>query len=265
MSGPRLHRHRRSDTVAAMLRRLPGCSALLLIILACPISGVAAPPPWVGALEAGAAQDPSGRTALRVAHAHARLGSLKTALRYANQARAAGVDGLRVNLVRGDAYLHAEEYADAVREFFEVVVRAPENAYAQVHLWLALRDAQLPPSLDGDRLRALLRKAGYFMPIAARRPRESASAKALIAKGYSAIRAGDFKTAVDRFQAAIVHDDTLAAPFRGLGIALGRLDDRAQSLAAYRLYLAMTSADTRERRQIRRIVMDAERHRGLGR
>lgn len=235
------------------------------VILGAAMPATAAPPPWVLDLEAQAAQDPSGRTALRVAHAYARLGTLKTALRYANQARAAGVNGLRVNLVRGDAYLQAEEYADAVREFFEVAVAAPSNAYAQVHLWIALRDAQLPPSLDGDRLRALLRKAGYFMPIAARRPREQPAAKALIEKGYSAIRAGDFKTAIDRFQAAIVHDDTLASPLRGLGIALGRLDDRPQSLAAFRLYLAMTNADTRERRQIRRVVMDAERHRGLGR
>lgn len=225
----------------------------------------AATPEWITALEARSADDPSGRTALRLAHAYARLGRLKAALRYANEARAAGVDGLRVNLVRGDAYLQAEEYADAVREFFEVVVQAPQNAYAQVHLWLALRDAQLPPSLDGDRLRALLRKAGYFMPIEARRPRETESAKALIEKGYSAIRAGDFKIAIDRFQAAIVHDDTLASPFRGLGIALGRIDDRPRSLAAYRLYLAMTTDDTRERRQIRRVVMDAERHRGLAR
>ena len=248
-----------------MATPLRWCSALLPALLCAAVTASAAPPPWVLDLEAQVEQDGSGRTALRLAHAYARLGTLKTALRYANQARSAGVDGLRVNLVRGDAYLQAEEYADAVREFFEVVVEAPENAYAQVHLWIALRDAQLPPSLDGDRLRSLLRKAGYFMPIAARRPRETVAAKALLEKGYTAIRAGDFKTAVDRFQAAIVHDDTLPSPFRGLGIALGRLDDRPRSLAAFRLYLAMTSADTRERRQIRRVVMDAERHRGLGR
>ena len=247
------------------MRNLLRCISAFAVVGGLCATAVAAVPPWVSALEARAAADSSGRAALRVAHAHARLGNLKTALRYANEARAAGIDGLRVNLVRGDAYLRAEEYADAVREYFEVVVQAPENAYAQVHLWLALRDAQLPPSLDGDRLRTLLRKAGYFMPIAARRPRETQAAQALIEKGYTEIRAGEFKTAIDRFHAAIVHDDTLASPFRGLGIAAGRLDDRAHSLAAFRLYLAMTSADTRERRQIRRVVMDAERHRGLGR
>jgi tetratricopeptide (TPR) repeat protein len=237
----------------------------VLLSMTCLLASVAhATPPWLAQLESAAEGDESGRMALQVAQAHARHGQLNAALKWANRARAAGVHGLRVNLVRGDAYLHAEEYADAVREFFEVVVQAPQNAHAQVHLWLALRDAQLPPSLDGDRLRALLRDAGYFMPIAARRPRQRAGAQALVAKGYDAVRRGTFKVAIDRFQAAVVLDDTLPDPFRGLGIAWGRLDDRARSLAAYRLYLAQTSGETRERRQIRRIVTDAERHRGLG-
>lgn len=239
-------------------------TALPLLLIALLGSSTHAAPPWLTDLENTAEADSSGRMALLVAQGHARHGRLEDALRWANRARAAGVDGLRVNLVRGDAYLHAEEYADAAREFFEVVSQAPENAHAQVHLWLALRDAQLPPSLDGDRLRSLLRNAGYFMPIAARRPRQRAPAEALVEKGYAAIRKGEFKVAIDRFEAAVVLDDTLPTAFRGMGIAWGRLDDRARSLAAWRLYLAQTTGETRERRQIRRIVMDAERHRGLG-
>lgn len=237
------------------------CLLLLVTLLVARFAG--ATPPWLAALESEANADPSGPAALLVAQGHARHGQLQDALRWANQARAAGVHGLRINLVRGDAYLHADEYADAVREYFEVVVQAPHNMHAQVHLWLALRDAQLPPGLDGDRLRSLLRQAGYFMPIAAKRPRQRPAARALVKTAYAAIRAGKFKVAIDRFEAAIVLDDTLPDSFRGLGIAWGRLDDRDRSLAAYRLYLAQTSGETRERRQIRRIVMDAERHRGL--
>lgn len=234
----------------------------LMLLLLAPAWGHATPP-WLEDLSKAADQDPTGRLALRAAHGHARHGTLAKALSYANRARQAGIHGLRINLVRGDAYLAAEEYADAVREYFEVVAQAPESAYAQVQLWIALRDAQLPPSLDGDRLRSLLRERGYYMPLAARRPRVPAAAESLIAKGYEAINGGAFKEAVDAFQAAIVQDDTLAAPFRGLGIAQERLGDAPRALAAYRLYLAMHLEDSRDRRNIERTVLAAERHRGL--
>lgn len=234
----------------------------LFLLLLAP-GAASATPPWLADLSKAADADPTGRLALRAAHGHAFHGTLARALEYANRARRAGVNGLRINLVRGDAYLQAEEYANAVREFFEVVAQAPANAYAQVQLWLALRDAQLPPSLDGDRLRSLLRNAGYYMPVAARRPRMRAAAEALIGKGYAAVKASRFKEAVDLFQAAVVQDDTLAAPFRGLGIAHGRLDDQPRALAAYRIYLAMHTDDSRDRRNIERVVLTAERHRGL--
>lgn len=247
------------------MRRGYGPAMRALILLALLPALAHATPPWLEALEGGVARDETGRMALRVAHAHARHGSLDKALAFANQARKAGVHGLRINLVRGDAFLRAEEYADAVREYFEVVAQAPLNAYAQVQLWLALRDAQLPPSLDGDRLRSLLRERGYYMPVAARRPRQRAAADTLIAAGYAALKAGQYKAAVDAFQAAIVQDDTVAAPFRGLGIAHGRLEDGPRSLAAYRIYLAMHLDDSRDRRNIERVVLTAERHRGLKR
>ncbi|MCA9526402.1 MAG: hypothetical protein KC549_08920, partial [Myxococcales bacterium] len=83
------------------------------------------------------------------------------------------------------------------------------------------------------------------------------------AEGFELLAAGQFTTAIERFEAAVAADDTRAQPFRGLGIAQGRLGQEAASVAAWRLYLALTDRDDRERRQVERVILDAERRRGL--
>jgi len=211
-----------------------------------------------------AARSGDGEAGLQLAYVLGRQGDLAGAIRLANEALAAGVEPLRVNLVRGEAYMQADDLADAVREFFEVVVAAPQNGHAHVQLWLALRAAELPPAIDGARVRAVLREAGFFIPDAPRRPRDPAAAARLEEKGFAHVTAGRFEKAIAAFHEAVAADDSRAQPFRGLGIAHGRLDQEGPSVAAWRLYLALTSGVTRERRQVERVILDAERRRGLG-
>ncbi|MCB9549814.1 MAG: hypothetical protein H6706_28740 [Myxococcales bacterium] len=238
-------------------------AALLLALLPGVALG-AGPVPDPALVELTAAADAGDAEALlQLAQVEARRGDLRAALARTHRALAAGIHPLRVNLVRGDAYAAAGEYAEAVREYFEVVLAAPANGHAHVQLWLALREAQLPPSMDGARVRQVLRAAGYVIADAPRRPRQPAEAARLEAEGFELLAAGQFTTAIERFEAAVAADDTRAQPFRGLGIAQGRLGQKAASVAAWRLYLALTDRDDRERRQVERVILDAERRRGL--
>jgi tetratricopeptide (TPR) repeat protein len=230
-----------------------------LLILPCLAAPAAADE--VEALVAAARTD--GEAALRLAHIRSESGDLQGAIALTNQALKADVHPLRVHLVRGEAYLAAEAFADAVREFFEVVVAAPHNGHAHVQLWLALRAAQLPPAIDAQRVREVLRTAGFFVADAPKRPRAPQKAERFEAKGFAHIKAGRFEDAIEAFQSAVVEDDTRPQPFRGLGIAHGRLDREGPSVAAWRLYLALTDREDRERRQVERIILDSERRRGL--
>ncbi|MEZ4475003.1 MAG: hypothetical protein R3F60_30265 [bacterium] len=237
-----------------------------VLVLALVLGTAQAAPPVGGTAEAdlaAAATAGDAEAALQLAQILGRRGALQPALAQANRALAAGVHPLRVNLVRGEACLAAGELVDAVREFFEVVSAAPANGHAHVQLWLALREAQLPPAMDGSRMRRVLREAGYTLADAPQRPRQPDEAARLEAEGFARLAAGQFRTAVESFEAAVAADDTRAPPFRGLGIAWGRLGQEARSVAAWRLYLALSDRDDRERRQVERVVWDAERRRGL--
>lgn len=204
-----------------------------------------------------------GESALRLAHIRSESGDLSGSIAATNQALKAGVHPLRVHLVRGGAYLKAAAFADAVRELFEVVVAAPHNGHAHVQLWLALRAAQLPPAIDAQRVRAALRAAGFFVADAPRRPRAPEKAQHHENEGFAHIKAGRFEDAIAAFQAAVVEDDSRPQPFRGLGIAHGRLDQAGPSVAAWRLYLALTDRHDRARRQVEHVILDSERRRGL--
>ncbi len=219
------------------------------------------------ALEARA-RDASGdaQVALRLGQGLGRHGSVGEALRWADEAARRGAHPHRVHIVRGDAYFHGMLYEHAVREYFEVASVAPDNAYAHVQLWRCLREPEhLPEALDLARVRKLLVAGGYFAPPAPKRPREHGLARQLTAKGYTELRAGRFRAAAERFEAAIHQDDTSAEAFRGLGAARSRMGQARRALGAYRVYLELAPRENHELRKVRRLLHDADRRRGLAR
>ncbi|MCA9538872.1 MAG: hypothetical protein KC620_08285 [Myxococcales bacterium] len=219
----------------------------------------------IEALSAAAeAREDDPAPALRLAQGLGERGKLDDALRWATVAAERGADPLRVHLVRGDAYLASERYEPALREFYEVVAAAPDNGHAQVQLWRTLHDADiLPPNVDKARLQDELRKAGYFIPAQRQRTPDEGGARHLTEGAYVTLSEGHFREAVDGFTAALNHHDRWPEAWRGLGIAYARLNLLPQSIGAWRIYLMIVDRDTRETRQVRRLIADAERRRGL--
>jgi tetratricopeptide (TPR) repeat protein len=221
----------------------------------------------IATLEAQAEANPrDAATPLRLAGGFAARGLPDDALKWAAVAEARGANPLQVRLVRGDACLQAGRLEDAVREYFEVVDAAPDNAYAHVQLWRALSQAdpaKLPAALDLARVRAVLVQGGYHLPTKVTRPARTAEAEADARRGFESVRAGRFQEALERFDAALSQDVAFAEAHRGIGIALAALDRPAAALGAYRLYLALTPRETQETRRLKRLVDDAERRRGL--
>jgi len=202
--------------------------------------------------------------ALRLAHALGVRGRTDDALAWLKTATRRGAHPLRVELVAGDIHLAAERYEFALTAYFEVASQAPHNRYAHLRMWRVLREADiLPPNVDVARLRAHLRDAGYFVPDRRVRPPKTAQARQLTDRAMVTLKGGGFREALDGFAAALSLDDGYAPAFRGMGIAYARLGRDDQALGAYRLYLFLTETETRETRQVRRILYDADRRRGL--
>lgn len=216
-------------------------------------------------LEATAEARPDdAEVALRLAQALGAHRRTEAALKWVAQAAERGAHPLRVQLVTGDIHLAAEQYEFALRAYFEVANAAPHNGYAHVRLWRVLREADiLPPNVDQGRLRDYLRDAGYHIPDRRLRPPRTPLARQLTERAYDALKQGRFGEALDGFAAALSNDDGFAAAYRGLGIAYARSGKEQQALAAYRLYLLLTDEDSREVREVRRLLTEAARRRGL--
>lgn len=219
----------------------------------------------IQSLEAAAAsREDDPEPPLRLAQGLGSRKQTEAALRWLRVAVERGADPLRVQLVAGDIHLAAEQYEFALNAYFEVASAAPENGYAHLRLWRVLREADiLPPNVDAGRLKSYLRDAGYAIPDQPVRPPDTAMARQLTEQAYGALQAGRFQDATEGFVAALARDDAHAAAHRGLGIAYARQNQQGRALAAYRLYLWLAESDDRETRQVKRILSDAARRRGL--
>lgn len=219
----------------------------------------------VAALTAAAesrSDDPE--VALRLAQGLGTHGRYDEAMKWLDEAAARGAHPLRRELVAGDVHLAAERYEFALRSYFEVASSAPENGYAHLRLWRVLREADiLPPNVDQDRLKSYLREAGYHVPDHRIRPARTPMARQLTDRAYDALKQGQFTEALDGFTAALSNDDAYPPAYRGMGIAYARTGRAAQARAAYRIYLHLVPTDTRETREVRRLLSDAARRRGL--
>ena len=219
----------------------------------------------VAQLEEAAARSPGDPApALRLAQGLGSRGELEVALGWCAEAAARGADALQVRIVRADAYAVAGRREEAVRAYYEVVVAAPRQAYAHLRLWALLRrTADLPPALDARRLKTELTARGYLSPSGPEGAPAPGLAQSLSERGEAALRAGRFRAAAEAFEEAITADDGRAGAWRGLGEARSRLRQEDAAIAAYRLFLFLEARETRDTRQARRIVHDAERRRGL--
>lgn len=216
-------------------------------------------------LEAAAVARPMDpEPALRLAQGLGGRGQTDKAIEWLRVAAERGADPLRLQLVAGDVYLAGERYEFALNAYFEVANAAPENGYAHLRMWRALREADiLPPNVDQPRLKRYLRDAGYFIADQPVHPPDTMMARQLTATAYGALQQGRFQEAVDGFVAALARDETHAPAHRGLGIAYARQNQQSKALAAYRLYLWLDPRDDRETREVKRILSDAARRRGL--
>lgn len=220
----------------------------------------------VAGLEAAAeARSDDPEPALRLAQGLGARRQTKAALGWLRTAAERGADPMRVQLVAGDIHLAAEQYEFALTAYFEVANTAPHNGYAHLRMWRVMREADiLPPNVDQARIKRHLREAGYYVPDRQVRPPDTAMAKQLSERAYGALQQGRFREATEGFIAALARDDGYAPAHRGLGIAHARQNHQDEALAAYRLYLWLVEDDSRETRQVRRILTDAARRRGLG-
>lgn len=204
----------------------------------------------------------SPELALQVAQGLIRVGRTDDALRWINTAAKRGADRARIHLFRGDAYFYADRWVDATGAYFEAFSTAPENGYLQVQLWKCLRMPNLEGKLDLNRIRTALEEHGIIFPPTPSIPSPT-KAKQLTDSAYSALKSGRFRSALEGFRAAIAHKNSYADAWRGLGITYVRMDQRQRGHGAYRIFLAMSLIDSHDVRQTRRILLSAERQRGL--
>lgn len=213
---------------------------------------------------AALAADGGPEAALRLAQGYGARGRLEEALRWAKRAAEGGAHPLRVHIVRGDAYLRAQRFEFAIREFYEVVTGAPDNGYAQVSLWRCFRQADvLPDMLDAARLRAELRKGGLYLPEAPARPPNVSLGAQLRDAGVAALRAGRFREAVEKLQAALAQNDHDEKAYLALAKAHERLGQQRLAVGAYRLFVELAPRETRDTRDAHRLMEREERRRGL--
>ena len=139
---------------------------------------------------------------------------------------------------------------------------APEYGYLQVQLWKCLRAPNLGDGLDLSRIRAALETHGIVFPPGPSKP-DPLKAKQLADSAYNALKSGKFRSAMEGFRAAIGHDNNHADAWRGLGITYVRMDQRKRGHGAYRIFLATSPAGSHDVRQTQRILLAAERQRGL--
>ncbi len=219
----------------------------------------------IAALKAAADARPDDpEVALRLAQGLGAHGRYDEALTWLKAAGERGAHPLRRELVAGDVHLAAERYEFALRSYFEVASAAPENGYAHLRMWRVLREADiLPPNVDKARLETYLRDAGYHVPGRRLRPPRTPMARQLAERAYDALRQGQFTEALEGFTAALSNDDGHPPAYRGMGIAYARMGKAAQARAAYRIYLFLVDRETRETREVRRLLSDAARRRGL--
>jgi tetratricopeptide (TPR) repeat protein len=241
-------------------------------VLTCLVAGLLAPPLTLGGrqgraahrqtLEAAAYEDPEA--AFRLAQGLART-QPKAALAMALRAQKLGAHPLRVRLLRGDILRDSGHPGAAISAYFEVAEAAPNQAYAHLQLWLLLRDARLPATVDRRRVRRLLLAAGYHLAVTPTRPRDRAAALALIEHGQHALRSGRFSEATQIYESAVAQDDDLAAGFAGLAEAHARLEQHRRAEGARRLFVFLEPRATRARRVAYQQLQAAERRRGLDR
>lgn len=218
----------------------------------------------VGALTAAAEADPENPQApLRLAQVYGARGVLEPALRWAGEAARRGAHPLRIHLLRGDAYLAARQPHDALREYFEVAVSAPSNAYAQVQVWRCLRLAPQVKGVDTERIRAVLDERGLVIPARLARPADPAAAAERSERGTAALHAGRLQEAEEAFRAALAYDEGLADAHRGLALVFTALGQQERALGAWRVFVELAPANHRETRLARQRLDDAERRRGL--
>ncbi len=203
---------------------------------------------------------------VRLAQGYGARGRLQEALRWAVKARERGAHSLRIHLVRGDAYLAAERFEFAIREYYEVVAQAPLNGYAQVRLWRCLRRADvLPDVLDAGRLRGELRKGGLYLPDAPSRPPDAVLARSLREAGEASLLEGRAREAVSKLHAALAQDDGDPLAYLALARAQEQVGEPLLAAGAYRLFLELAPTETRTTRDARRFLVGQERRRGRGR
>jgi Flp pilus assembly protein TadD len=213
------------------------------------------------------ARPSDAEVALRLASGFAQRRYLEQAIEWADVARQRGADPNRVHLVVGRAHLRSARWEGAVRAYYEVVLAAPENTHAHIMLWEALTAA--PPgaiglTVDRDRLTRALRQKGYYTPPSRPRAPRPAAAADQTRRGFQSLRNGRFPEAAGRFEAALAQDPRHADAFRGLGTAYARMERLVQARGAYALFLHLAPRETRDVRVVRRLLVDADRRRGLG-
>ncbi len=204
------------------------------------------------------------QSALRLAQGYGARDKLDEALRWAKRAAERGAHPLRVHLVRGDAYLKAQRFEFAIREFYEVVSQAPDNGYAQMRLrrCFGLADV-LPDTIDAQRLRVELRKGGLYLPETPVRPPDVALGAQLREAGTKALRAGRFNEAVEKLRAALAQNERDAQAYLALAKAHQRLGQRRLAVGSYRLFIELAPRATRDTRDAHRLIEREERRRGL--
>lgn len=206
--------------------------------------------------------------ALRLAAGYAKRRRATEALRWADEAARRGAHKLQLGLIRGDAYFFANQFEQAIVEYFEVAQQSGSNAYALSQLWQCLRAVpveELARAVDLTQAKVLLRSAGYYVPDAFIWPPEPETAVTLTQQATESLKAGDFKAALVGYEDAVAHDGTHAPAFRGMALALTRLNKRRQAFGAWHLFSLLHTLSDRDARKVRRLLLDEERRRGVAR
>jgi len=194
---------------------------------------------------------------LRLADAYARVGDLRRALPAHDRLAEMGVAPARITLLRGDAFLNAGDYDQAVRSYLEVLSDAPRQSYALTQLWRAMLDVTLSEAEVGFDKRAVietLQIAGLYFPDAYS-PGEDGPAEAelLVDQAAALLTRHRAEEASTLFMRALTLDPGCAQAFAGLARSYAELNDERAAMGASLVYLHL-APDAPDAREVRLFI-----------